>query len=90
MDQLNGQRAESETKPVTTSTVTAGRDAEAHPYDPAKVRLAIAEEIMRRYPDEFEQQGSTRLLGMAIVILAFAVVVGLALNAEAILTALGL
>ncbi|MBZ9938048.1 hypothetical protein LB518_17245 [Mesorhizobium sp. BR1-1-16] len=69
--------------------LSAVEEATKREIDRANARLAIAEEIMRRYPDEFEQQGSTRLLGVAIAVLAFGVVAALILKAEGLWFALG-
>lgn len=40
----------------------------------ADIRVAIAEEMLRRYPDAFEPQRSTRLLGGTILLLGFAAI----------------
>ncbi|HWJ72691.1 MAG TPA: hypothetical protein VNX29_05925 [Kaistia sp.] len=73
----------------STKALSLGEQAIKREKERASVRLAIAEEIMRRYPDEFEQQGSTRLLGIAIAFLAFCVVAALVLKAEGLWYALG-
>ncbi len=43
----------------------------------AAVRLAAAEDIMRRYPEELEQQGSSRLLGLFFLTVGLAAAISI-------------